>query len=247
MQSHMAQHRTERVLAPLRSRHCEFNSLGNGCSERALMVRVLSENILACACRHRRGWRHLSPEQLHHGAAVGLLLIGNLHLIDGSLQPEQFRCIGKCRSPLAGSRLRRDVGYAFLLTVVGLGQRRIQLVRTHRAYAFVLEIDVRRGVQCLLEPVCADKGSGAVVGVHLADLFRNVNPPVRHVQLLSYAFTAEQHRHLILRHRLVRPGVEHRLRFMRHVCLNVVPLRRNLILLQKESFLSHCIVFYWVF
>lgn len=120
VESHVAEHRAEGVFT---SGSCggEFHGLGDGGAERALMVGILGEDVLAGACRH--GWRSgdLCAESLHDGTAVGLLLVGDFHLVDSGFEAEQTGGVGQGRTPLSGSGFGCDVGYTFLLTVVGLG------------------------------------------------------------------------------------------------------------------------------
>ena len=55
-------------------------------------------------------------------------MVADLHHIDCQLQAECLGCVGQSGTPLTGTGLRRDIGNALLLAIVGLRQSGVQLV-----------------------------------------------------------------------------------------------------------------------
>ena len=123
----MVEHRTERVLAS-RSLHGQLYSLGDGRAERTGIEGVAGDDVLAGTGRHR--WRALDrgSEGAHQYRAVGLLLHGNLDLVDSSLETKYLGGIGQRGAPLARSGLGGDVGYALSLAIIALCECRIDFV-----------------------------------------------------------------------------------------------------------------------
>ena len=223
MEGDVAEHRAERVFAPGGGAR-QFYGLGDGSAERALVVGIDGENVFAGTCRHGRRRRHLRAEGLHHAAAVGLLLVAELDLIDSGLQAEQPGCVCQRCTPLAGAGLGGDVCHAFFAAVVGLRKRRVELVRTHGAHALVLEIYVGGSAERLFKPVSAHEGSGTVVFVHLAHFLGNVNPAVGLVEFLATKLLGEDGIEVFGLEGFVRGGIQRRHGLVGHVGLYVVPL-----------------------
>ena len=206
---------------------------------------VAGDDVLAGTRRHGGRPFHHRTEGTHDQRPVRLLLHGNLHLVDSRLQPEHLRSIGQGGPPLAGTGLRGDVRNAFLLAVVALRKGRVDLVRAQRIHAFVLEVDVGRRVKGFLQGVGTDERCRTVIPVHIQHLFRNVNPCVLRVKLLTRTFHAEDLGKILGFHGLVGDRMEGRKRFDRHIRLNVVPLCGNVLLVEQVSFLvCHTVLFY---
>ena len=127
MESHMVEHRAERILAVGRCGG-KLYGFGYGCSERAGVVRVACDDVLSGACRHGRRAGDVGSERAHEYSPVGLLLECYLHLIDGSLESEHLCGVAQSRAPLSGARLGGDIGDALLTAVVALRQGGVYLV-----------------------------------------------------------------------------------------------------------------------
>ena len=84
---------------------------------------------------------------VHHHAAVRLLVIADPHHVDRALQPEQLAGEGERAAPLARAGFGGQPADAGALVVVRLRDRGIRLVAAGGTGAFVLVIDVRRGVE----------------------------------------------------------------------------------------------------
>ena len=82
----------------------------------------------------------MRSEGLHDAAAIRLLVVADLHLVDGSFQAKYLGGIRESGSPLTGSGFGGDVGYAFFLAIIGLCNGRVQFVRTDGTDTFVFEI-----------------------------------------------------------------------------------------------------------
>ena len=81
-------------------------------------------------------------------------------------------------APLAGAGLGGELGDAFLLVVLGLGDGGVGLVRAGRADAFVLEVDLGRSAEGLLPSRSADERSGPPELVDLPDLIGDLDQTV---------------------------------------------------------------------
>ena len=223
MERHVVEHGAERIFAA-GGRRSELDGLRDSCAERAGMVWIARNDILSGARRHRRRALHRSAKGTHEVRAIRLLLHRDLHLIDGSLQSVEFGGVGQGTAPLSGTGLCRDVRVAFLLAVVALWECRVDLVRAEWVRTLVLEVDVGAGAESLLEGVGADERCGAIVSILLLNLFRDVDPGVCLVKLLLRAFEVEDVGEILSLHGLMSLGVQWRERFVRHLCLYVVPL-----------------------
>ena len=238
MDGHVVEHRAQRVLT-VRCGSSELHGFRDGRSQRAGMAWVAGDDILTGTCRHRGGTCHSSTKRAHDGRAVGLLLHGDLHLIDGSLQSEHRSRIAQRCTPLAGTRLCGDVGGAFLLSVVALGQGRVDLVRAQRVHRLVLEVDVGRCSESFFQRIGTHQRRGAVVLVLLQHLFGDGDEGMLLVEFLHATLAWEDVCEIVHAQRLLRSGMDGRQRLVGHVSLNVVPCRRHLILLKDKSFLFH--------
>src|SRR3972149_4129208 len=136
----VVEHAAERVLGVLAHRRV-LDGLADGDAEGSRRLRILLEDLLAGPGVGARAGHDLSAPRLHHHAAVGLLVIGDLDHVDLALEAEELAGHSQRRAPLAGARLRGDPRDAFLLVVVGLGDGRVGLVAGGRASALLLVVD----------------------------------------------------------------------------------------------------------
>src|SRR4029079_15201759 len=90
---------------------------------------------------------------LHHRAPVGLLVVRALDHVDLALEAEEPAGEREGASPLACPGLRGEALPAFLLRVIGLGNRGVGLVASCGADALVLVEDARPRPERLLEAV----------------------------------------------------------------------------------------------
>ena len=115
----MIEHRTQRILTA-RCGCSQLNSLTDGSTERTRMMRITCDNVLTCACTHRRRTLYSGSKRTHDAGTVWFLLHGNLYLINCCLQAVEFCCIREGCTPLACTSLCSDIGITLLLTVVAL-------------------------------------------------------------------------------------------------------------------------------
>ena len=141
--------------------------------------------------------------------------------------------LGKRGAPLAGTGLGRDLVEALLLGVVGLGERRVELVRAGGVVALELVVDLRWGVEVALEVVGAAQGGGTVHLVHLLHALGDVEVRRLVVELLVHELIAEHRGDVVMLGDLA-VGQAHGLGRLGHVRAQVVPLRRNLLLAKVE-------------
>ena len=200
------------------------------------MVGMRCQDVFSGTGGHGGRRSDLCAERLHDAAAVRLLLVADFHLIYCGFQPEQSCGVCQGCTPLSGTGFGRDVGYALLLAVVCLRDGRVQFVRPHRADTLVLEVDVRRSAECFLQSVGAYQRCAAVVLVHFAHFLGYLDPGVRLVQLLPAQLFGEDREHVFRFQRLLGGGVQRWHGFVHHICLYVVPVVRNFLFREDESF-----------
>ena len=105
-------------------------------------------------------------------------------------------------------------------------------MRTQRIGRFVLEIDMGRSVEGLLQSVGTHERCRTVVGILVAHLLGNVDPRMLGVELLTGTFHAEDVSKVFGHHRLMGGRMEGRQRLVGHVGLDVIPLCGDVFLLQ---------------
>ena len=93
----------------------------------------------------------------HHFAAERLLLITDFDHVYFAVEVKIGAGHGKRRTPLACAGLGRDAFEALFLGVISLRYSGVELVAAAGVVAFELIVDVRRGLQLLLEAVSADQ------------------------------------------------------------------------------------------
>ena len=108
-----------------------------------------------------------------------------------------------------------------------------------RAYALVLEINMRRRAKCGLELVGAYERCAAICCVLLPDFFRNRNPYVCLVKLLVCTRLAEDGVQILALERLLGGRVEEGQGLVGHDSLNVEEMGGNLRFRKHEFFLFH--------
>ena len=107
----------------------------------------------------------------------------------------------------------------------------------HGAYALVLEIDVCRRAESLFQTVGANQRRGAIVFIHVSYGFGDMDPRIHLIHLLTCQFFGKDGEQVFCAQRLLSCRVEGRKRLVNHISLDVVPLGRDFLLSQEESFL----------
>ena len=118
---------------------------------------------------------NLGAPGVHQHAAVWFLIVADPHHVDRTFHPEELAGQRQRAAPLSGARLGSQPLDAGALVVVRLRHGRIGLVAARRASAFVLVIDVRRGIERLFEVPRAVERRGAPQAVDIHHLARNVD------------------------------------------------------------------------
>ncbi len=117
----MVQHTAQCILA-VRCLHRQLDCLRDGSAQAPLVVGVVGDNLTACLGRHAGGGDHLCSPGLHQRAAIGLLLVADLHHVDRQFQAEHFTSQCQGGAPLTGTGFGGKVGGSLYHVVVGLGQ-----------------------------------------------------------------------------------------------------------------------------
>ncbi len=158
---HVVEDGAEAVLLLAAAGGGDLDGLGDGDAERARRVRILLEDRAAGVRLVGRARSDARAEGLHQAAAVRLLVVGDPDHVDVAPEAEERAGHGERAAPLAGPRFRGQPGDALLLVVERLRDCRVGLVRAGRRDALVLVVEVRRGVERLLEAARTDTGASA--------------------------------------------------------------------------------------
>jgi hypothetical protein len=221
MQQHVIEHGTETVIRVFaRSRF--LDRLGDGDAERARAVGVGRENLAPGLGLVAGAGEDFRPPRLHHGTAERLLLVADLHHVYPHLDAEHLSGEGQRRAPLAGAGFRSEALDARLPVVPRLRHGGVRLVRTGRAHAFVLVIDLRRRAEHLLQPARTVQRARPPQAVDFAHRFRNGNPALA-AHLLRDQRLGENRAERLRRHRFA-VGAQRGRRRIRHVRDDVVPV-----------------------
>ena len=229
----------ERILGVL-AHGGVFDRFGDGDAEGAVAVRIRREDAPSGVRVHRRAGDDRAAPELHHRAAIRLLVVGDLDHVHLRLDAEHLAGEGERRAPLPRARLRGDALHTLLGVVVGLGDGRVRLVRTRGRYALVLEVDVGGRIEGLLQGGGADERRRAPELVGFAHLVRDGDVALGRDFLLNQLHR-EERRQRFRADRLVRAGVQRRRRRRLQVRGDVVPLLGYLRFIEVELLRCHCV------
>ncbi len=221
VQHHMVQHRAERVFH-VGVLHRDFYRFRNRHAERAGAVRVLGENGAAALGLVRRRGDAAGAIGLHQRAAIRLLIIGDAHLEHGDVDAEQRAGERQRRAPLPGAGFGRQLLDAGLLVVPGLRHGGVGLVRARGRDAFILVVDLRRGIERLFETARTHQRRGTPQLEHVADRIGNLDVTLGR-NFLENELHREQRLEIRRSRRLLGAGMKHRGHRRREVRVEVVP------------------------
>jgi len=211
----------------------DLDGLADRHAEASRAVGVLGQDHAAGMGRVARAGQDVGAPGLHHELAVGLLLVAHANHVDEAFEAEDVAREGQGAAPLPGAGLGGEASHAFLLIVERLGDGGVGLVAACRADALVLEIDLRRGLERLLEAASSAKRRRPPEPVDIQHLARNVDPLLRADFLLDQPH-GEDRRQVVGADRLVGGGVQRRRGRHREVGKDVVPGCRQLLLAQQN-------------
>ena len=171
VQQDVVEHAAQRVVRPV-VLGGDLDRLRDGDPERPGRVRRVRAPGLRAV---RRRAVHGRAPRLHHRAPVGLLVVARADHEHLALEPEQRARERERRSPLPRAGLRRESFDSGLGVLVGLRDSGVRLVRAGGRDAFVLVVDVRRGVEGLLQPVRAVERAGPPLAIDIAHGLGNLD------------------------------------------------------------------------
>src|SRR5206468_1038600 len=131
-----------------------------------------------------------------------------------------------------GPRLGAEPGDLLFFVVVRLRDCGVRLVAASRAHALVLVVEAWGRAQRLLEPAGAVERRRPPQTIDVADLVGDRDPALL-ADLLLDEFHGEQRGEVLRPDRLLGPGMDDGRRRRLEVGLNVVPLRRNVLLVEN--------------
>ena len=238
VEQHVVQDAAQAVARIFGAAERHLNGLRNGEPEASRAVGIAGEGG-ASRLGDRRGRSHtLGPPGVHHQTAIGFLVVADADHEDLEVDSEVLRSEGDRGAPLSGSGFGGQVFDALFVVVVGLRHGGIGLVGSDRRDAFVLEVDLRGGVEGLFEPRGTHQRSRTPYFVDLLHLFGNIDEAFGG-HLLVDEFLGEDRRHLLLGDGLFGLGMQWREGFRGHIGHDVVPLCRHLVFGEAEFLRVH--------
>ena len=230
MQEHVVEHAAEAVFGVVVGGG-HLHRLGDGDAEAAGAVPVLGEDGAAGLGLVRRAGNAGGAVGLHERPPIGLLLVGDPDHVDLDLEAEQGAGEGEGRPPLPGAGLGRELGDAFLLVEEGLGHGRVGLVAAGRAHALVLVVDPGRGIERPLQPPRPVQRARPPLPVDFAHRPGDLDLALG-ADLLQDERHRKQRRQIVRSHRLAGARMQHRRRWLRQVRHQIVPVLRNVLLVE---------------
>src|SRR2546426_5055324 len=169
------------------------------------------------------------PICLHHDPAIGLLLVRGLDHVDLALQPEQLARQRQRRAPLARARLRGEARDFLALVVISLSHSGVWFVAAGRTDTLVFVVDARGRAEHFLEPARANERRRPPELEDITHLVGDLDPALA-ADLLLDELHREQRGEILRPDGLAGPRVQHGWRGRLEVGLDVVPLRRDVLL-----------------
>ena len=103
-----------------------------------------------------------------------------------------------------------------------------------RVVAFEFVVDLRGCTKRFFEAVCANERRGTIHLVEVLYLLRDIKERSVVVKFLFDQLVTKYRPKIIKTHRLVRAGIDKRCRLVLHIRSDVVPLLRDLVLIQID-------------
>ena len=233
VQADVVEHASQRV-AGSGVRHGVLDRLGDRDAQGSGGVGVLRAKLASELGLARRTRMNGCSPGFHGHAAVGLLPVAGAHHVDVALDVEQLAGQGQGTSPLAGTGFGGQALDPGLFGVPGLGDRGIRFVRSRWRGAFVLVVDVGRGVQRALQPHRAHQRRRTPQRQNLAYRLGDLDPSLGGHFLLHHTFGEDGFHHL-RRDGLLGPRMQVLGHRRGHVGGDVVPRLGNVLLGEIET------------
>jgi hypothetical protein len=191
---------------------------------------MLLENLLPDLRLHGGGGGHRRAVGPHDLPAEGLLFIADLHHVNLAVQSQVGAGHGEGGAPLARSGFGGDAGKPLLFGIICLGNGAVQLVGAGGVVPLKFVVDLRRGLELLLQAVGPDQGGGAVHLVEVPDLLGDLKIGGAVIHFLLHQLGAEDALQLLGGHGLERSGIEEGGGLVFHVGPEIVPGAGHLVL-----------------
>ena len=235
MQQYLIEHRAQYIALGAVALNSGLNGFRDRTAQTAGGVRVLGQNLAANLGGRGRGRGNAAVKDAHDCLAEGLLLVGALDHEYVTGQIEVAARLAQRGAPLTGTGLGGHAGQTLLFSVVGLRDRRIELVRTGGIVALELVVDLCRGSQRLFQCVSTDKRGRTVHFIDFLDLFRDIDISMGLVQFLTSEFFAENRVEIALGHGLEGCRMQHRVGLFLHDRTQIEPLLGHLVFGQIQT------------
>ena len=233
VQEHVVQDGAEGIPC-IRTRHGGLNRFRDRDAQGAGMARILGQDLLADVRPIARTRDHLGAVEAHYVLSVRLLVVGDSDHEHLRPHAEVVRGKGERGTPLSRSGLGRIGLDPFLRGEVGLGDRRVRLVRADRREVLALVVNLGRRLEERFQARRAierRRPTEPIVG--LPNFLRDRLGVVR-THLLTDQFLREQRLEGLRRHGLLRPRVQIGRERGRQVRQDVVPGLREVVPIEEN-------------
>ena len=208
MQQHVIQHAAQHITG-VGIALGYFYRFGDGTAQTAGRIGHHFQDLAAHHGSIGRRRRDFCAVGLHHGLAMWFQLGRALDHIHTHAQTKIAAGHGQCSTPLACAGFGGDFAQALLLGVISLGHGGVQFMTAAGVGAFVLIIDLCRGVQQAFQIVGTHHGRGAHHTVKVPHLLGNGDKLIGGVQFLLHRLVTENGFQRFLGDGLLGFGIQH--------------------------------------
>src|SRR5207237_5152268 len=229
---HVVEDGSKRILRVV-ARGGVFDGLRDREAEAPGTLWILGECGAARLCVGARARDDLGAPCLHEDPPVRLLVVRHANHVDLALEVEHPRGEREGAPPLPRAGLGGEAFGALGLVVVGLRDRGVRLMAAGWARALPLVVDVRGRSEHLLEAERTDEGRWPPNLVGVTNRLGYLDPAFA-ADLLLDQLHRKEWRELRGAARLTCSGMERRRERRRQVRLDVVPMRRQVFLVELK-------------
>ena len=211
--------------------HGQFYGFGDGRTQTALIVGVFGKNFTSGFGTHTGRSDDLCAERLHDRPPVRFLVVADFDHIDGQFESESLGGKREGRSPLTGSGLGCNIGYALFFTEVGLCDGRVEFMGSYRTDALIFEVNMGWSIEIFFQSIGTHQRGRTPYFVHVAYLFGYFDPRIGLIHFLMRQFFGEERIEIFLFHRFMCLRIQRWQGFGFHIGDDIVPCRRNIFFL----------------
>src|ERR1035437_10236195 len=199
VEHHVIQHAAQRVIGVVVGGRI-LDRLADGDPQAARRIGRRRQHSAAGMGMVARAGENFGAPDVHHHAAVWLLVVTAPHHVHGAFHAEKLACQGQRAAPLPRPGFGGQPLDARALVVVRLRHRGIRLVAAGRTGAFVFEIDARRRIKQLLQAARRKERGGPPQAIDIHHFARDIDQRLGGKLLLDQ-FHRKERRQILRRQR----------------------------------------------